>query len=114
MKLKIMTPRQVSKNQHRLKEKIEKERIEEEGLKTAKGRGNEEKELEVEKNTMESLFVNVFSSIVCNFISQEQKDKHVTETHQQLPCLKRKLFHSALLCTWSADEMQIRQTQHME
>jgi len=30
MKLKIMTLGQVSKNQHRLKEKIEKERIEEE------------------------------------------------------------------------------------
>jgi len=28
MKLKFMTPRQVSKDQHRLKEKIEKERIE--------------------------------------------------------------------------------------
>jgi len=69
MKLKIMTPRQVSKNQHSLKEKIEKERIEEEGLKTAEGRGNEEKELEVEKYTMESLFVNVFSSTVCDFIS---------------------------------------------
>jgi len=114
MKLKIMTPRQVSKNQRRLKEKIEKERIEEEGLKTAEGRGNEEKALEVEKNMMESLFVNVFSSTVCDLISQEQKDKHVTETHQQLPCLKRKLFHSSLLCIWSADEKQIRQTQHME
>jgi len=54
-----------------------------------------------------------FSSMVCDIISQEQKDKHVNETHQ-LPWLKRKLFHSALLCTWSADEMQIRQTQHME
>jgi len=30
MKLKIMTPRQASKDQHRLKEKIEKERIEKE------------------------------------------------------------------------------------
>ena len=28
MKLKFMTPRQVNKDQHRLKEKIEKERIE--------------------------------------------------------------------------------------
>jgi len=62
---------------------------------------------------MESLFANVFSSTVCDFISQEQKDKHVNEKHQ-LPCLKRKLFHSSLLCIWSADEMQIRQTQHME
>jgi len=37
----------------------------------------------------------------------------VNETHQ-LPCLKRKLFHSALLCILSADEKQIRQTHHME
>jgi len=114
MKLKIMTAGQVSKNQHRLKEKIEKERIEEEEeVKTAEGRENEEKEMEVEKNMMEILFINVFSSTVCDFISQEQKDKHVNETHQ-LPCLKTKLFHCALLCIWCADEMQIRQTQHME
>jgi len=32
MKLKFMTPRQASKNQHRLKEKIEKERIEKEEI----------------------------------------------------------------------------------
>jgi len=32
MKLKFMTPRQASKDQHRLKEKIEKERIEKEQL----------------------------------------------------------------------------------
>ena len=32
MKLKFMTPRQDSKNQHRLKEKIEKERIEKEEI----------------------------------------------------------------------------------
>ena len=37
----------------------------------------------------------------------------MNETHQ-LPCLKRKVFHSALLCIWTANEMQIRQTQHME
>jgi len=37
----------------------------------------------------------------------------VNETHQ-LPCLKRKLVHSALLCIWFADEKQIRQTQRME
>jgi len=37
----------------------------------------------------------------------------VNETHQ-LPCLKRKLVHNALLCIWSADEDQIRQTQEME
>ena len=33
MKLKIMTPRQARKDQHRLKEKIEKERIEKEKYK---------------------------------------------------------------------------------
>ena len=32
MKLKFMTPRQASKDQHRLNEKIEKERIEKEGI----------------------------------------------------------------------------------
>jgi len=32
MKLKFMTPRQASKVQHRLKEKIEKERIEKEEI----------------------------------------------------------------------------------
>jgi len=32
MKLKIMTPRQVGKDQHRLKERIEKERIEKEEI----------------------------------------------------------------------------------
>jgi len=32
MKLKYMTPRQASKDQHRLKEKIEKERIEKEEI----------------------------------------------------------------------------------
>jgi len=37
----------------------------------------------------------------------------VNETHQ-LPCLKRKLVHSALLCIWSIDEKQIRQKQCME
>jgi len=62
---------------------------------------------------VEILFVNVFSSTVCDVILQEQKDKKVNETHQ-LPCLKRKLVHNALLCIWSVDEQQIRQTQHME
>jgi len=109
MKLRCMTPRQVSKDHNRLKEKIEKERI----IKTVEGRENEEKEMEVEKNMMESLFVNVFSSIVCDYILHEQKDMHVNETHQ-LPCLKRKLVHSALLCIWSADEKQIRQIQRMK
>jgi len=69
--------------------------------------------MELEKNMMKSLFVNVFSSTVCDVILQEQKDKHVNETHQ-LPCLKRKLLHSALLCIWSIDTKQIRQTQCME
>jgi len=32
MKLKLMTPRQASKDQHRLKEKIEKEGIEKEEI----------------------------------------------------------------------------------
>jgi len=32
MKLKFMTPRQARKDQHRLKEKIEKERIEEDEI----------------------------------------------------------------------------------
>ena len=36
-----MTPRQISNDQHRLKEKIEKERIEKEEIKTAKGREND-------------------------------------------------------------------------
>jgi len=35
------------------------------------------REMEVEKNMMESLFLNVFSSIVCDVIWLEQKDKHV-------------------------------------
>jgi len=44
--LKFMTPRQVSKDQHRLKEKIEKERIEKERIEieeieTSEGRENE-------------------------------------------------------------------------
>jgi len=37
----------------------------------------------------------------------------VNETHQ-LPCLKRKLVHSALLCVWSVDTKQIRETQCVE
>jgi len=108
-----MTPRQVSNDQHRLNEIIEKERIEKEEIKTVEGRENEEKQKEVEKEMMENLFVNVFSSTVCDVILQEQKDKQVNETHQ-LPSLKRKLVHDALLCIWSTDEKQIRQTQRME
>jgi len=37
----------------------------------------------------------------------------LNETHQ-LPCLKRKLVHSALLRIWSVYMKQIRQTQCME
>jgi len=44
-----MTPRQVSKDQRRLKEKTEKERIENEVIETAEGRENKEKEMELEK-----------------------------------------------------------------
>ena len=62
---------------------------------------------------MEILFLNIFSSTFCHVILQEQKDKQVNETHQ-LPCLKRKLVHNALLCIWSADEPQLRQIQRME
>jgi len=54
-----------------------------------------------------------FSSTVCDIILQEQKDKHMNETHQ-LPRLKRKLVHSALLCISFVDEKQIHQTQCME
>ena len=52
MKLKFMTPRQASKDQHRLKEKIEKERIEKEEIKIVEGREIEEKEKEVKKKMM--------------------------------------------------------------
>jgi len=69
--------------------------------------------MELEKNMKKTLFVNVFSSTVCDVILQEQKDKQVNETHQ-LPCLKRKLVHSALLCIWSVDKMQTRLTQCVE
>ena len=44
-----MTPRQVSKDQRRLKEKTEKERIEKEVIENAEGRENKEKEMELEK-----------------------------------------------------------------
>jgi len=86
-----MTPRQVSKDQHWLKDEIEKEAIE-----TAEGRENEEKEKEVQKRMMEIFFVNVSSSTVCDVILQEKKDKQVNETHL-LPCLKRKLVHMHLV-----------------
>ena len=53
MKLKFMTPRQASKDQHRLKEKIEKERIEKEEIWSAEEREIEEKEKEVRIKMME-------------------------------------------------------------
>ena len=68
MKMKFMTPRQVSKDQHRLKEKIGKERIENEQIETSEGREHEEKENEVERKMMDNLFVIVFSSTVCDVI----------------------------------------------
>jgi len=37
MMLKFMTPRQVNKDQHWLKDEIEKKRIEKEGIETAEG-----------------------------------------------------------------------------
>ena len=57
--------------------------------------------------------LNGFSSTVCDVILQEQKDKHVNET-RQLPFLKRKLVHSALLCICFVEKKQIRQIQCME
>jgi len=59
-------------------------------------RENEEKEKELEKKSTKNLFVNDFSSIICDVILQEQTDEHVNEIHQLL-CLKRKLVPSALL-----------------
>ena len=44
IKLKFMTQRQVSKDQHRLKEKIEKERVEKDAIKSEERRGKVEKE----------------------------------------------------------------------
>ena len=44
IKLRFMTPRQTKKDQHTLKEKIEKERIEKDEIQTAEGRENEEKD----------------------------------------------------------------------
>ena len=48
MKLKFLTPRQASKDEHRLKEKIEKEEIQ-----NAEGREIEEKEKEEKIKEME-------------------------------------------------------------
>ena len=55
MKLKFMTPRQATKDQHRLKEKIEKERIAQEEIETAEGREIEEKEKEEKIKIMEKV-----------------------------------------------------------
>ena len=66
-----MTPRQVSKDQHGLKEKIEKERIEKEAIEIEERRENEEKEKEVEQKETKNLFVNDFSFTVCDVILQE-------------------------------------------
>jgi len=55
MKLKSMTPRQASKDQHRLKEKIEKERIEKEEIQTVEGMETEEKEKEEKIKMMEKV-----------------------------------------------------------
>jgi len=46
-------------------------------------------------------------------ILQEQKDRHVNEIHQ-LPCLKRKLVHSPLLCIQFANGKQSLQTKCVE
>jgi len=55
MKLKFMTPRQASKDHHRLKEKIEKERIEKEEIYTVEGMEIEEKEKEEKIKMMEKI-----------------------------------------------------------
>ena len=108
-----MTPRQVSKDEAQAEGENRKRENREEEIETSEGMENDEKEKEVERNMMENLFVNVFSSTVCDVILKEQEEKNVNQTHQ-LPCLKRKLVHSALLCIWFAHEKQIRQTQCME
>ena len=66
-----MTPRQVSKDQRRLKEKTEKERIEKEVIETAEGRENKEKEMELEK---------VYSSmfILLQFVMSFYKNKRIS------------------------------------
>ena len=55
MKLKFMTPTQASKDQHRLKEKIEKERIEKEEIYSVEGMEIEENEKEAKINMMEKI-----------------------------------------------------------
>jgi len=66
-----MTPRQVSKDQRRLKEKTEKERIEKEVIETAEGRENKEKEMELEK---------VYSSMyfLLQFVMSFYKNKRIS------------------------------------
>ena len=76
MKLKFMTPRQVSKDQHWLKDETEKERIEKEAIETAEGRENEEREKEVEKKMMEILFVNVFP---LQFVMSFYRNKRISK-----------------------------------
>jgi len=66
-----------------------------------------------EKQRIENLFVNDFSSTVYDVILQEQKDRHVNATYQ-LPCLKMKFVHSSLLCIQSIDEKQSLQIECME
>jgi len=56
-----MTQRQVSKDQRRLKEKTEKERIEKEVIETAEGRENKEKEMELEKVYSSMFFLLQFA-----------------------------------------------------
>ena len=56
-----MTPRQVSKDQRRLKEKTKKERIEKEVIETAEGRENKEKEMELEKVYSSMFFLLQFA-----------------------------------------------------
>jgi len=55
VKLKFMTARQTYKDQHRVKEKIEKERIEKEQIYNAKGREIVERQKEVKKKMMEKV-----------------------------------------------------------
>jgi len=66
-----MTPRQVSKDQRRLKEKTEKERIEKDVIEIAEGRENKEKEVELEK---------VYSSMfyLLQFVMPFYKNKRIS------------------------------------
>ena len=66
-----MTPRQVSKDQRRLKEKTEKERVEKEVIETAEGRENKEKEMELER---------VYSSIffLLQFVMSFYRNKRIS------------------------------------